>query len=102
MSDATMSAVIKRMQRDYQDTDGKKITVHGFRSTFRVWCSETTASRFGRDAAEFSLAHKLPDKSEESYFRSTLVDIRRELMQEWANFADRISSAKTTKLRVVA
>ena len=102
MSDATMSAVIKRMKTDWRDTDGKKITVHGFRSSFRIWCAETPASRFGKDAAEFSLAHKLPDKVEESYYRSTLVDIRRELMQQWSNFCDQTTSATVTQLRVNA
>ena len=99
MSDATMSAVLKRMPTKWKDTDGKDITVHGFRSTFRIWCSETSASRYGKDAAEFALAHKLPDKVEESYQRSTLLDIRRELMQQWANFCDQTTSATVTKLR---
>ncbi len=102
MSDATMSAVLKRMPTKWQDTDGKDITVHGFRSTFRIWCSETSASRYGKDAAEFALAHKLPDKVEESYQRSTLLDIRRELMQQWANFCDQTSLATITELKVMA
>lgn len=102
MSDATMSAVIRRMPTNWQDTEGKKITVHGFRSTFRIWCSETSAAKFGKDAAEFSLAHKLPDKVEESYQRSTLLDIRRELMQQWADFCDQTTMATITDIKAVA
>ena len=81
MSDATMASVIKRMKRS-------GITVHGFRSTFRMWCAETAASSFGRDVAEHALAHSLPDKVEAAYQRSTLFDKRKALMQAWADFAD--------------
>jgi integrase len=102
MSDATMSAVLKRLPTKWKDSDGKDITVHGFRSTFRIWCSETSASRYGKDAAEFALAHKLPDKVEESYQRSTLLDIRRELMQQWADFCDQTALATITDLEAVA
>jgi integrase len=57
-------------------------TVHGLRSSFRDWCGEKT--NFPRDVAEHALAHKLPDKSERSYFRSDLFVKRIKLMEAWA------------------
>ncbi len=84
MSDSTMSAVLKRM-------GVKGVTVHGFRSSFRIWCSESSARSFGDRAAEFALAHGLQSKVEASYQRSTLFDIRQQLMQAWADYADTVA-----------
>lgn len=68
-------ATLKRMGR----TD---ITVHGFRSTFRDWVSETTS--YPRDVAEMALAHTIEDKSEAAYRRGDLIEKRRALMADWA------------------
>jgi len=58
------------------------LTVHGFRSTFRDWVSETTA--YPRDVAEMALAHTIEDKSEAAYRRGDLIEKRRALMADWA------------------
>jgi integrase len=63
---------------------GEAITVHGFRSTFRQWAAEQTT--YPREIAEHALAHRLPDKVEAAYQRSTMVDKRRALMVDWAKF----------------
>jgi integrase len=70
-------AVLRRMGR-------ADITVHGFRSTFRDWAGERT--NYPKDVAEFALAHKLPDKVEAAYARSTLLDKRAAMMADWAEF----------------
>ena len=62
---------------------GVESTVHGFRSSFRDWCAATGAPR---DVAELSLAHVVGGATERAYFRSDLLDQRRELMQAWADF----------------
>lgn len=59
-------------------------TVHGFRSSFRDWASETTD--FPRDVVEMALAHTIPDKTEAAYRRGNLLAKRRELMQAWADY----------------
>jgi integrase len=61
-------------------------TAHGFRSTFRDWASERTATP--REVAEMALAHAIGDKTEEAYRRGDLFDKRRVLMQSWANYID--------------
>ena len=62
----------------------KGITTHGFRSTFRDWAAEHTS--FPREVIEAALAHQLKDKAEAAYFRSNLLDKRRELMEKWSDY----------------
>lgn len=62
------------------------LTVHGFRSTFRDWAAEQTG--FAREVAEQALAHALPSAVEASYRRSDLLDKRRRLMNEWAEYCE--------------
>lgn len=59
-------------------------TVHGFRSTFRVWVSEVTDVPW--DIAEMSLSHKVGSNVERAYARSKLLDKRRLLMERWSGF----------------
>ncbi|HML80173.1 MAG TPA: tyrosine-type recombinase/integrase [Thiomonas arsenitoxydans] len=61
------------------------VTVHGFRSAFRVWCEEQTS--YPRSVTEAALAHVNADKTEAAYQRSDLFERRRELMRAWADFA---------------
>ncbi len=79
LSDMTLSSVLRRMDRG-------DITVHGFRSTFRDWCSEAPGNSFPREVCEHALAHSLPDKVEAAYRRGDLLDKRVLLMQAWADF----------------
>lgn len=77
LSDMSLTAVLRRMGH-------VDITVHGFRSTFRDWCAEST--NFPREVAEHALAHQLPDKVEAAYRRGDLIEKRIFLMQAWADF----------------
>ncbi len=74
MSDMTLTAVLKRMDR-------KDLTQHGYRSTFRDWAGETTS--YPREVIEHALAHKLKDQAEAAYQRGDLLQKRRLLMEEW-------------------
>ena len=63
------------------------ITVHGTcRSTFRDWVSEKT--EYPRDLAEMALAHAIEDKTEAAYRRGKMLERRRHMMQDWANWLD--------------
>lgn len=79
LSDMSLTAVLRRMGR----TD---ITIHGFRSSFRDWCSEWAGNAFSREVCEHALAHSLPDKVEAAYRRGDLLDKRVLLMQAWADY----------------
>lgn len=60
------------------------VTVHGFRSSFRMWGAETTS--YPSAVLEAALAHVNPNEVEASYQRSDLFERRRELMQAWGNY----------------
>ena len=77
MSDMTLSAVLKRMGLP-------QYTVHGFRSSFRDWASETT--HHANETVEMALAHTIANKVEAAYRRGDQLAKRRELMEGWAAF----------------
>ncbi len=79
MSDP-MRALLRKMGR----TD---ITPHGFRSTFRDWAGETTDHE--REVIEKALGHLIKNKAEAAYARGDMIDKRRILMQDWADYLDR-------------
>lgn len=83
LSDMSLTAVLRRMADKGLVSAG--LTVHGFRSTFRTWVSDTERSG---DAAERALAHKPPTKLAQAYDRTDMFEPRRKLMNEWANFCD--------------
>jgi integrase len=60
------------------------MTVHGFRSSFRDWVSEET--NYSSEVAEMTLAHKIVSKVEAAYRRGKLLERRKQLLIDWANF----------------
>jgi len=70
--------------KPYTDAEGRAITVHGFRSTFRNWAGAVSA--YPRDIAEAALAHALKDKTEAAYMRDRLLDKRALMMRDWENY----------------
>lgn len=81
LSDAAMSELLKGMgySPDYA-------TVHGFRSTFKDWCSDMTA--FPNEMSEIAIAHTVDDKTEAAYRRSNMREKRRQMMAAWAAYCD--------------
>jgi integrase len=63
---------------------GRGETVHGFRSSFRTWCSEQT--NIAREVAERALAHIVGSQTERAYERSDLFNKRRRLMEQWSKY----------------
>jgi integrase len=57
---------------------------HGFRSTFRDWCSEV--ANYPNEVAEMALAHVVADKTEAAYRRGDLFEKRRAMMSEWGDY----------------
>lgn len=76
-SDAAIRALLGRM-----GVEG--ITVHGFRTGFRVWAAE--CAHADREVAELCLAHSIGSKVERAYSRSDLFERRRSLMDSWGRF----------------
>lgn len=80
LSDMTLSAVLRRMNVN--------AVPHGFRSTFRDWCAETTD--YPNEVAEMALAHTVGNKVEAAYRRGDLFNKRKCLMQDWAKYLTNI------------
>ncbi|MEQ8824443.1 MAG: integrase arm-type DNA-binding domain-containing protein [Filomicrobium sp.] len=68
----------------------KPATVHGFRTSFRCWVAECTDSPDW--VAEMSLAHVVGNAVERAYQRSDVLERRRNLIEDWANY---VTSADT-------
>jgi integrase len=79
LSNMALLMTLRRMSRD-------GLTAHGFRSSFRDWCSERT--NFPSAVAELALAHTVSDKTIAAYNRSDLFERRRRLMHQWATFCN--------------
>lgn len=61
-----------------------KLTVHGFRSTFRDWVAEETFH--SSEVAEKALAHAISNQTEAAYRRGDLLEPRRKLMKDWEDY----------------
>lgn len=79
---STFGAFMNKANR-VSDIPGRHAVVHGFRASFRNWCSETG---FRRDLSERALAHSIQNQVEAAYHRTNLLDERRPMMQQWADF----------------
>ena len=78
MSDATLTKVLRSTGL------AERATVHGFRSSFRDWAAECTNAPHA--VMELSLAHTVGKSVEQAYARSDLIEKRRALMQQWADY----------------
>jgi integrase len=78
MSDMVFSSLYKRMGL-------QGLTTHGFRSSFRDWCSDY--AKVDREVSEAALAHVRGDMTERAYARSDLFQRRIDLMSRWAEYA---------------
>lgn len=76
---AAKSTVLQRFNRLL----GKEFTIHGFRSTFSTWCADHEKNVETREAC---LHHSLGNAVALSYQRSSLLENRRRLLQEWADY----------------
>lgn len=82
VSDMALTTLLRRLKAP-SDVSSRSATAHGFRSSFRDWCSE---NGYARDLAERALAHTVQNKVEAAYHRTDLIDRRRPMMQAWADF----------------
>ena len=78
MSDMTLTGILRRTGL------ATRGTVHGFRSAFRTWVQEETATPWS--VGEACLAHQVGNSTEAAYARSDLLEKRRPLMQAWSDY----------------
>ena len=77
MSDMTLAKVLRT-------AGAVDATVHGFRSSFRDWAAECTAT--AGDVVEAALAHTIANRVEAAYRRTNYLEKRRLLMDAWASY----------------
>ena len=90
LSDMVLTSFLRKTKA-ISDTQGRFAVAHGFRSSFRDWCSE---QHYPHDLAERALAHTIRNKSEAAYHRTDLLNERRPMMQAWADYV--MSAVSTT------
>jgi len=84
LTDATISKVPKRI--------GYDVTAHGFRSTFKDWARQYVKFQhqpYDDDLTELALAHVNNDSTRAAYARNALIEERRPLMNEWADYCQK-------------
>jgi integrase len=87
LSDMTLTKVLRDMGL------ADSATVHGMRSSFKVWCAEVAKVR--DEVSEAALAHVIPEKVRAAYLRTDFLEERRPLMQAWAQFVAKHRPADT-------
>lgn len=80
----------------WRDDNGKVITPHGFRSTFRDWAAENTL--VDNIVVEQALAHAIGDAVEAAYRRGDLLERRRELMEAWGEYTTRPANSNVVQM----
>jgi integrase len=85
ISDNTINAALKRL--GYQ---ANELTAHGFRATARTILDETLD--FRPDIIEHQLAHAVKDPNGRAYNRTSHLQVRREMMQQWANYLGELAT----------
>lgn len=77
LSNMAMLLLLRRMDRT-------NITVHGFRSTFRDWIADCTD--YPDSLAEQALAHTIGSMTVSAYRRRDMLERRRGMMEDWADY----------------
>jgi integrase len=89
LSNMAMLTLLKRMNlgaRKWADKDGRSITAHGFRASFRTWAEEVAT--IPHAVVEQAMGHQVGGKVERAYRRTDLLEKRRELMDAWARHCE--------------
>lgn len=92
LSDMALSMLVRGLCCDglepgslprWRDEDGRAVTAHGLRSTFREWCR---AHGVEEHVAEAALAHVDRDRVRAAYARGDVLKQRRGVMERWGEF----------------
>ncbi|CAJ9625864.1 DUF4102 domain-containing protein [Burkholderia pseudomallei] len=86
MSEATINAALRRLGYDTRT----EITGHGFRAMARTIMVEVLGVAV--EVIESQLSHTVKDPLGRAYNRTTFLPQRREMMQKWADYLDRLKA----------
>jgi len=94
MSDMAINAALRRMGFNTQE----EITGHGFRAMARTLLHEVL--HYQPAIIEHQLAHRVPDALGTAYNRTKFLPERKEMMQTWADYLDKVKAgAEIIQLR---
>ena len=94
LSDASLSAFMRDMRK--RGELGIDAVPHGFRSTFRDWAAELTS--YSDEIRKAASGHVVGDAVQQAYQRTDLLEKRRRMMIDWANFLEKPSRKKSAKV----
>jgi integrase len=91
LSNMALLTLLKRMNagadKKWIDfASGRRITPHGFRSTFRTWAEEVAT--FPHAVVEQAMGHQVGTQVERAYRRTDVLEKRRQLMSAWAAYCE--------------
>jgi integrase len=95
LSSMALAMLMRRMNVD--------ATVHGFRTSFRTWCSDIRHVEF--EVAESCLSHRVGSAVSRAYARSDMLERRRPIMESWSRYvtgADAANVVSISKPRIRA
>ena len=78
-------------QKDAKTGSHPRVTVHGFRATFKTWSrSETLGNwqKYDSTAVELCLHHVPKDAYDGAYDREDFPTMQRQILQDWADYLD--------------
>lgn len=90
MSENTITAALRSM-----GYSGDMMTAHGFRAMARTILDEVLGERV--DLIEHQLAHAVKDPNGRAYNRTAHLPARREMMQRWADYLDKLRKGAEVK-----
>ena len=91
ISDNTLNAALRRL-----GYSGAEQTAHGFRSIASTLMNDLD---WNSDYIELQLAHQERDGSRRPYNRAKRLTGRRQMMQDWADYLDRLRGANVTDIQ---
>jgi integrase len=86
MSEAAINAALRRLGYDTRT----EITGHGFRAMARTILHEELEEK--PEVIEHQLAHTVPDSLGRAYNRTKFIKARRSMMQQWADYLDKLKA----------
>ena len=94
ISNTTVRLALQSLK--YRDADDRLIVPHGFRHTASTLLAES--GQFPERIIETQLSHVEKNQVKATYNKAAYIKQRRDLMQYWSDYCDRLKSGKTNVL----
>ena len=74
-----------------------ELAIHGWRAVARTMLDEHLGER--PDFIEYQLAHAVRDANGRAYNRTSFLEERRRMMQQWSDYLDKLKDPKVVQMR---